>query len=133
MEPSDPYRASVAQTLCSVCSEPTTIACERCDRPLCRQHRPHPNERCNSCEGAYIEQITREEPGQRRRLATIGTLIVTAYIVVIFAAGFTLGELAVWILVAAAAAVTPLLWRRTFLTLDRDRRRQFLLERPPEP
>lgn len=132
MESTDPYRVSVAQTLCSVCSEPTTIACERCGRPLCVEHRPSPNERCDSCEGAFLEQITREEPTQRKQLAKVGTLLVTAYIVLVFAAGFTVGEIAVWILVVTAVAVTPILWRRTVVAIDRERRRAFLLERPPE-
>ena len=132
MVSADPYRASVAQMLCFVCSEPTQISCARCGRPLCGRHQPKPEERCSPCEGAFIEQITREEPDERKHLAKVGTLIVTAFVVVIFAAGFAVGELAVWVLATAAVGVTPLLWRRKVLTLDRERRRQFLLERPPE-
>ena len=55
------YRTQEVTGLCKICRAPTSLRCARCADPLCEQHLPEEDERCQDCENLWLERASRRE------------------------------------------------------------------------
>lgn len=112
------YRDQTRTELCSVCRAEAQAGCKRCGRPLCRQHTPARDARCQPCEAWFEEE-------RMRRIAESGAYSMSRMTLPPTPA-------AVAILLTPAGVVgAAILWERA---RRRRARKRFLAERvEPHP
>ena len=58
------FRFQRYSELCDLCRKPARAGCLRCGVPLCIDHEPRSNTRCEPCEAQFKESILKRESEQ---------------------------------------------------------------------
>jgi hypothetical protein len=58
------FREQRFQALCSVCKNEAEDHCLRCNKPLCAEHRPEGDQRCDECEVYFADSCEAILAGQ---------------------------------------------------------------------
>ncbi len=58
------FRSKRYSELCGMCRKPARAKCLRCDKPLCIDHVPRRDTRCDACEAEFKESILQRESWQ---------------------------------------------------------------------
>lgn len=142
------FRAAEFGDLCSECKTLTQSRCLRCGKPLCGQHSPAPQARCDSCEAEFDARCkpmidaailaVSEAPAPQRRRAWLllgGTAAVVSGLSIfvstdVFFALLLAVPMAFLGGVEASRTFAEQVYRHRLLQ-ERTLRRQFLAERKP--
>lgn len=130
-----PHRHQEIVSLCAECRSPADDGCMRCGKPLCGKHAPSDEERCNSCEGRFLELAPVYLPSKMLSLVSniglIGGLVATVGIGALVISQ----SIVSWSLVAAVGGMVGLYGIREAVAKRHagrlaEARTRFLQERP---
>ncbi len=54
------FRDNAYNPVCRVCERVADQVCPRCNGPLCSDHAPAPNQRCDDCERDYLALVNED-------------------------------------------------------------------------